>query len=116
MSESGLRRLSLAGSTDGSADARVLYVGDLGIGSTALSRGRALAEIGLSVSFLDTLPFLSAGNRLSRSFRSRVALGGPVIASLNRQVVISADEIEADWVWIDKGVWIRPETLLKLRE
>ena len=58
----------------------------------------------------DTYPHWSAGPRIARSARHRVALGA-VISRLNREVVAAGANVNTDWVWIDKGVWITPETL-----
>jgi spore maturation protein CgeB len=42
---------------------------------------------------------------------------GPPIERLNRDLVIAANGLQdIDVVWIDKGKWIRPETLLTLRD
>ena len=105
--------LSLAGGSM-TERRRVLYVGALQPGSTALHRRTALEQLGLSVISLDTHPFASAGPRLARSARHRLAWGGPVISRLNSELVALGGDSDVDLVWIDKGVWIKPATLAAL--
>jgi spore maturation protein CgeB len=92
---------------------RVLYVGTLHPGSTALHRMAALEDLGLTVTPFDTYPYLIAGTRLARSMRHRSARG-TVVARLNRAVTAAAHTEEYDWIWIDKGVWLSYETLTSI--
>jgi len=92
---------------------RVLYVGDLQVGSTALHRMKALADLGLAVSPFDTYPYHVAGSRIARSLRHRLAIGANV-SRLNRRLLTAAAHRELDWVWIDKGVWVYPGTIRTL--
>lgn len=90
---------------------RILYAGELWEGSTALDRLRALERLGAKIVPFNTTPFESRF-RLVRSLSHRLNTGPP-LASLNRQLrsFILAQQPAPDIVYIDKGVWIRPETL-----
>ena len=92
---------------------RVLYVGSLQPGSTALHRMRALEQLGLTLTPFDTHPYLIAGSRVARSIRHRFARG-PIVARLNRDLESAAGALEIEWVWIDKSVWLFPKTLTAL--
>jgi spore maturation protein CgeB len=94
---------------------RVLYVGQFDHpGSTALHRMLALEQLGLSVTSFDTNSYQSMSRfRIVRSGHHRLALGAP-ISGLNRDLGLVAGSHEFDWVWIDKGVWVTPETLASL--
>lgn len=93
---------------------RVLYVGDLQAASTALHRMKGLEALGLTIIPFDTYRYQAAGSRIARSLRHRLSLGANV-SGLNRDLLIrAAAEKQLDWVWIDKGVWVRGETLSSL--
>ena len=56
-----------------------------------------------------------AAGRLERLVSYRLGLG-PAVWNLNSDLVAFASGKHVDWVWIDKGVWVTPATLHKLRE
>jgi glycosyltransferase involved in cell wall biosynthesis len=93
----------------------ILYVAALGPGSTAAQRMHALEAHGVTVVPVDTVPWLSrTGNRLTRSLAWRWGLG-PVVRRFNRELRQRAEATTYDWVWLDKGHWVYPETLEALR-
>jgi hypothetical protein len=93
---------------------RLLYIGQLWEGSTCVERMRALDRLGLEPIGFDTTPFSLTGTRVERSLLCRANLGRG-ISVLNRELEAFAVENRFDCVWIDKGVWIWPETLFALR-
>lgn len=93
----------------------ILYVGSLGLGSTAAHRMRALERQGVTVVPVDTAPWIHrTGNRVMRSLAWRWGLG-PVVRCFNQGLLQQAAEAQYDWVWLDKGHWVYPETLRALR-
>ena len=93
---------------------RLLYVGQLWQGSTTLTRMHALASLGVDCVPFDTTPFSRSGTRLERSLlhRCNVGLG---LNRLNAALADVARDAMYDAVWIDKGVFVRPETVADLR-
>jgi spore maturation protein CgeB len=93
---------------------RVLYVGQLWHGGTCVERMRALARLGFDIVPFDTTPFAQFGTRIEQSLahRTNTARG---ILRLNAQLVTTGSETRYDTVWIDRGVWIYPETVAMLR-
>lgn len=92
---------------------RVLYVGNLQSWSTAFHRKTSLEQLGLVVAPFDTYRYETAGARLARSVQHRLA-SGPAVSALNRELVSAADSACVDWIWIDKGIWVTPQTLERL--
>ncbi len=94
---------------------RILYAAQVCPGSTAVQRSHALEELGHSITMFDTYRFHGRGSRLMRSIVYRLSWGPPVW-ELNRELVAAARGGSFDCVWIDKGVWIYPQTVRALRE
>lgn len=97
---------------------KVLYVGHYDEGSTSKMRGEYLFEI-LKPSFLKVINIdipLNDTNRFIKSFGWRYRKG-PLINKINRFIL---NEIKDNWnydiVWIDKGVFIKPEIIKKLKK
>ncbi len=93
---------------------RLLYIGQLWKGSTALDRMHALRRLGVDPLGFDTTAFSLAGFRIERSLLFRAQIGRGIIA-LNRDIQAFASGREFDGIWVDKGVWIWPETLSILK-
>lgn len=83
---------------------RILYIGCLGQEETTLR------ELGCTILPFDTDPYIKRGNRLSRSIEYRLAWG-PSVSALNNAICSMAETKEYEWVWIDKGIWVYPETV-----
>lgn len=94
---------------------RIFYVGPLGLGSTTLQRMEAMRQLGLEIIPFDKNPYFLAGSRLQRSLTQRLAWG-PGLWRLNADLAKAAGGVSCDWVWIDKGTWIYPETVEALRK
>jgi hypothetical protein len=95
---------------------RILYVGDLWTGSTALQRMCALRDAGAQVSPVDTRP--DRLHRLERSLPLRVLrrLAGPVdLTGANARILSALRQHTTDVLWIDKGLTIAHSTLRTVR-
>lgn len=92
---------------------RILYVAPIQRGSTAVQRMTALQQLGHVLLPFDTYPYFASGSRLARSAKWRLALG-PAIGRLNEDLLRRGRDETYDWVWVDKGIWVHPETLLSL--
>lgn len=94
---------------------RITYVGDLWHGGTCRERMLALEELGHEIVPVDVRPYYMRANPVVRVLAGR-ARWGPVLAALNRDLCASAQAHRTDWLWVDKGVWVYPETLTVFRE
>ena len=95
---------------------RIGYVGQLDLGGTCYSRLVALRTVEGAVSTLDVHEVCRT---LSRSRWQRLLAnlpgGGPAGRALNRGVVEFALEKKLEVLWVDKGDWMWPQTLARLR-
>lgn len=92
---------------------KVLYVGALTPNDTALHRLWALERLGATV-----VPFSSRGYESSNVILRKVFFrlsAGPAVERLNVDLLQVAAAERPDVFWADKMLWIKPETLLKLR-
>src|SRR5579864_9336360 len=94
----------------------VFYVGTNWPGSTSLARMNAMISLGLEVIPFDVTPYLQRSSWFVRQLSYRLATG-PAIRRLNTDVLAMAREHSnrMDQIWIDKGVWLLPETVQELR-
>ncbi len=93
---------------------RIFYIGQLTEGGTCLDRMRALQRLGHEVVGFDVSRFQSR-YRLLRSaqwrWHPRILL-----KEINREIVLAATSLNhLDCVWVDKGIWIFPETICYIR-
>ena len=94
---------------------KMLYVGQLNAGGTCLDRMHSLQRLGFDVAGFNVCEYQSS-YRVIRSIQSRLQPRA-LLKALNSDVLLRAAEIRGlSIVWIDKGVWIFPETLLQLRK
>jgi len=94
---------------------KIYYIGPLGKGSTTLQRMESLQELGHDIVSFDMDPYYQYGSRLLRAISYRLNYG-PQIGALNRDIVSRARDLHCDYVWIDKGIWIYPETVEALKK
>src|SRR5215216_5893590 len=97
---------------------KVLYVGHYNEGSTSGMRGEYLKEILPIEEFLvvniDIPLEKTSGLFRSLGWRYRV---GPLIKNINNYIIESIKgNYSYDLVWIDKGVFIDPEIIYKLKK
>jgi len=93
---------------------RILHVGPFWDGSTSLWRREALQALGHEIVPLDITPCEASGPRLVRSLRHRLSWG-PGIGKLNRQLLQLVEDSPPEVVLVDKGLFIRPRTLQRVR-
>jgi hypothetical protein len=74
----------------------------------------ALSRMGVDPVPFDVLPYEHSGSRVERILTPRIK-AGPAIIRLNRALQRLAKAESFDAVWVDKGIWIWPDTLLALR-
>ena len=97
--------------------ARVVYVGSLRSGSTALHRMRALQDAGAVVYPIDTAP--ECVRSLEKSIPMRIwhRAAGPVdLARANARIHEAIARQAPDILWIDKGLTIAAATLRSVRD
>lgn len=92
----------------------ILYCGNTEPGWTGHNRVVALRAAGFAVETVNSMPMLIMGNRLERSIATRKHVGRAV-AAFNRLLKDHARAGRYDAVFVDKGVWIWPETLRALK-
>jgi spore maturation protein CgeB len=93
---------------------RVLYVGSLRAGGNGLDRVTLFEAAGFTVQLANRFEYMCRGSRIERSLAARYHIGrGP--HGFDCLLRTCAAEGGFDLVFVDKGVWVRPETLQKLR-
>src|ERR1700712_4714053 len=92
---------------------KILYVAGLSLHDSSQYRAWALERLGHTVVPLNFYPYESA-NALVRKVTHRV-LKGPAVARFNRDLLAMAEREKPDALWGDKLLWLRPETLDRLR-
>jgi len=93
----------------------ILYVGQLGGGTTTLDRMRALQRLGHNIISVNATEFLPSF-RLLRSIQVR---RNPkwLLQEFNQNILVAASKMASlDVVWIDKGLGVFPETLDQLKQ
>lgn len=94
----------------------IFYVGQLWEGGTSLERMRTLTRLGHEIIPFDITPFMRMAPRLFRSVASRLN-AGPILQKINQALIEKLPHINRiTHIWIDKGVWIYPQTLLRLKQ
>ena len=97
-----------------SSPLRLLYVGPLTQGGTCLQRMNVLRELGHEVTPLDTDSFTQDHGPVLNWLLYRTCWS-PAVGKLNRQFVRSVLDVQPDMVWVDKGIFLRPESLRQVR-
>ncbi len=93
----------------------ILYVGQLSHGGTCLARLEILRKSGAVVAGFDVGAIREKLSRVENSLLSRFNVALP-LSSFNRELKQFAETKDFDAVWVDKGVWIYPETLAALKQ
>ena len=95
---------------------KILFVSDLSYGSTAKMRMSNLEMLGHHVKPIDVNQELLPGFALRQFFRISWRLGWPLdLSRVNSRLIEIGCAFEPDIIWIDKGVYVRRETLSLLR-
>ncbi|MGH9348881.1 MAG: glycosyltransferase family protein [Vicinamibacterales bacterium] len=90
--------------------ASLLYAGQLEPGGGSAQRRGALGRLGFDCRDVDFLPFMLWGPKLVRA-AMRLTASGPSIARLNETIRRAIGEQTPDILWVDRGIWIHPDTL-----
>jgi len=93
---------------------KIFYVGQLGDGTTSLDRLNAIKSNGFEVEGFN-VSLYQPKNRLLRSLMWRFQ-PTYLLTTLNQDIVNAAISGKYNCAWIDKGVWIFPETIEKLKK
>lgn len=95
---------------------KIFYVGQLWEGGTALERMKTLNSLGHETVAFDISPFARGASRLLQSIAWRFN-AGPVVAKMNRAIWREASGLQGvTHIWVDKGVWMYPESIQYLKE
>lgn len=93
---------------------RILYVGDLWYGSTALWRMRALEQLGFAVEAIDSTRLWTGWRARIQNFAQKMKIGMDA-HGINNKLLQRARQGRLDAVWIDKGIWTKPAVLSALK-
>lgn len=94
---------------------KIFYAGKLPPGSTTLARLHALEALGCEIMDYDVSWAITKLPRLERTLLARRNLGR-TIPALNKAILQAAENADFDLAWIDKGVWIYPQTVRTLKQ
>ena len=96
---------------------KVLFIGPCENGSTSSMRYQALCEIygKDKIKLINTATISLETNRIWRSIGWRLKIG-PFISKINSLIELEIPNYPVDLVWIEKGVFIKPKTILLLRK
>jgi hypothetical protein len=93
---------------------KILYLGEIDPGQTALMRMRALARLGHSVRGVHTSQPWKRAAWVMRQLQRRVHRGS-VVKAINANVLSAAREFKPELLWADKQEFIHAETIEELR-
>lgn len=94
---------------------KILYLGEIGAGQTALMRMRALQRLGHTVRGVHTGEAWARSSWVRRQLQWR-AQRGSIVNTINESVLAAAREFLPQMVWADKQQFLRPETIEALRK
>jgi hypothetical protein len=89
---------------------RILYVGSLDPLGHCFQRLQAFQRLGWQADPFDTDPYVLAGGRIARALRIRLLVGQQV-DRLNRDLLAAAQGGHYDWIWLDKVLFLRAQTV-----
>ena len=94
---------------------KVLYIGQCEEGSTSRMRYEKLQLFfGCEIELLNFTPIIQATPKLLRSLGWRYKIG-PMISRINNDIASKIHRLQYDFIWVDKGVFIKPEIIKQLR-
>jgi spore maturation protein CgeB len=94
---------------------KILFLGEIGEGQTSLMRLRALLRLGYEVHGINTSDPWKRTPWLQRQVQRWLAAGS-VVRHINESVLRAARDFKPDLVWAEKQEYLRPETVLALRQ
>ena len=89
---------------------KILFVGQMGIGTTTQMRHDVLVKLGHDVRALNSFDGWSDMSWVTRWINKRLGLGS-VINILNKNILKIAEEFKPDLFWGEKQEYIRSKTL-----
>ena len=92
---------------------RILYTGPLSPGETCEMRRACLERLGHETTPVDYLPLVAREPVLARKVQWRLR-AGPMVERYNR-LLVERLAGRPDLVWVDKGLFVHPETLERAR-
>ncbi len=96
---------------------KILYVGLLWCGGTCLQRMDAMEQLGHKIVPIDTEPEDARKRQNKLIYRVAKKVFGPKdLANTNKRILESVEKESFDVTWIDKGVTIKAETLIKIKK
>lgn len=94
----------------------LIYVGTLVHGGTCLQRMEAMFRLGIMVLPIDIDYKKNPNLFLSFFIRLMRKIGLPIdISNVNFRIIEGINNNKTDIIWIDKGLIVRPKTMLKIR-
>jgi spore maturation protein CgeB len=94
---------------------KILYLGEIGPGQTALMRMRALERLGHSIVGVHTAEPWKHAAWATRQLQRRIHRGS-VVDEINTTILQAARQFKPDLVWADKQEYLRAETIHDLRK
>jgi spore maturation protein CgeB len=95
---------------------RILYISQLREGSTSLERMKVLNGLGYETVPFNVSTFIGSASRVFQSVACRFNVG-PIVTRMNREIRKQTGSLRGvTHIWVDKGVWIYPETLQHLKK
>lgn len=95
--------------SEGAKRWKILYIAALGAGNTSAYRGEALRRLGQEVVPFPLEPW-ELRSRYGRALQFRFPVG-PLVASINRALLLAVREQKPDIVWLDKPVHFTAKTI-----
>jgi spore maturation protein CgeB len=96
---------------------KIIYVGPMWYGSTALLRFQAMQELGHEVVPVDTEPVKAFEKMQRLHYRIvRRFIGDRDLSGANDSIISGVQQQAIDVVWVDKGVTISPDTLKEAKD
>lgn len=90
----------------------ILYIGSLKASDTSQHRMNAMQQLGFKVVCIDTSLYLPQGLELYIQYYLGI---GRLIDKLNKKIVFDVMAYKPDIVWVDKGIFVKKETLRSIR-
>ena len=94
----------------------VVYTGEIyrQFQGTSFQRMMALQDFGINVAPVCVVPFALWGGKLFGAPFRRLQMGPPV-DRYNQELLKTVAHHQAQMVWVDKGVWVKAETVQKIK-
>jgi spore maturation protein CgeB len=94
---------------------KILYLGEISTGQTALMRLHALERLGHTLHGVHTGEAWRRSSWIKRQMQRR-AQRGSIVNEINESVLVAARDFCPDLIWADKQQYLRPETIATLRK